>query len=242
MNISKREFLKFSGAAAAFTLAVAPNIGFAAGKYFSDKTFANLKEPKLPYDKNDLAPFISEKTIDYHYSKHHLGYFKKLLKQMVNSKYSGMNLSDVILNSHEKDMGVFNNAAQLWNHSFYWHSMKKHGGNDIKDLKFLAQVNKDFGSQKNLEAEMMKAAAKHFGSGWAWLVLDESKTLKIITTSDAELPQTSNLLPILNIDLWEHAYYLDYQNDRKKYLNNFFKYLVNWKFANFNYIEASKLF
>lgn len=152
-----------------------------------------------------------------------------------------MGLSDIILNSFEKDMGVFNNAAQLWNHSFYWHSMKKHGGNDVKDLKFLAQINKDFGSQKNLEEEMMKAAAKHFGSGWAWLVLDESKTLKIITTQDAELPQTSGLLPLLTIDIWEHAYYLDYQNDRKKYLNNFFKYLVNWKFANFNYIEASKL-
>lgn len=187
--------------------------------------------PELPYDKKSLEPYISENTINFHYGKHHQAYVNNLNALIENTDMVNKNLETIIKETFGKpeSAGIFNNAAQVWNHTFYWHSMKTNGGGEpsgkIKDL-----IIESFGSLESLKEEFSKAAATQFGSGWAWIVYDGGK-LKVMKTPNGENPIAQGLYPILTIDVWEHAYYLDYQNARPKYIETFFDHLINWDFA-----------
>ena len=190
--------------------------------------------PPLPYDKTALQPYISEQTLDFHYDKHHKGYFDNLNAMMLEKKLKFTSLEDVIMKSaHDAALTpLFNNAAQAWNHIFYWQSMKKGGGGQPKGA-LLEKINKQFGSFDEFKKQFIEAGTKLFGSGWVWLVL-EGEMLKIVPTSNADLPLIHNQKPLLTCDVWEHAYYLDYQNRRKDYVTVFLDHLVNWDFAEEN--------
>jgi Fe-Mn family superoxide dismutase len=182
--------------------------------------------PPLPYAKNALSPHISEETLEYHYGKHHAAYVTNLNKLIVGTEFEDKSLEDII---KESSGGIFNNAAQVWNHTFYWHCLSPNGGGDPKNALKDALV-RDFGSIDAFKEEFTKTAIGTFGSGWAWLVKDAKGILSIISTSNAGTPMTSNLKPLLTCDVWEHAYYIDYRNARPDYLNAFWS-LVNWDFA-----------
>ena len=190
--------------------------------------------PKLPYEKNALEPYISENTINYHYGKHHQAYVNNLNGLLENSKLKNSSLEDIILvTAHDIDnVGIFNNAAQVWNHTFFWKSMKKNGGGKPTG-KIASKIDEDFGSYDNFVKEFKTAAATQFGSGWAWLVEYNGK-LKVIKTANADSAVAMHLKPILCIDVWEHAYYLDYQNKRPDFIDTFLNNLINWDFANKN--------
>jgi Fe-Mn family superoxide dismutase len=183
--------------------------------------------PPLPYDKNALAPHISGETLDYHYGKHHQAYVTNLNKLVEGKPEASKSLEDIILSS---DGGVFNNAAQIWNHTFYWQSMKPNGGGqptgDLADA-----INRDFGSFEKFAEEFTAAATTQFGSGWAWLVLGKDKKLAVTKTPNADLPLKHGQKALLTIDVWEHAYYIDFRNLRPKYIETFLKHLANWDFA-----------
>ena len=190
--------------------------------------------PKLPYQKTDLEPHISRDTLNFHYDKHHQTYVTKLNGLVEGTNLEGMELEDIIKETAGKaDLaGVFNNAAQVWNHTFYWHSMKKDGGGK-PSADLLTRIEKDFGSFEDFCAAFKQAALTQFGSGWAWLVA-EGDTLKIAKTGNAETPLTQDVTPLLTCDVWEHAYYLDYQNKRPDYVDTFLAHLVNWDFVERN--------
>jgi Fe-Mn family superoxide dismutase len=182
--------------------------------------------PPLPYDKGALAPHLSAETLEFHHDKHHAAYVTNLNKLTEGKPEASQSLDEVILHS---EGGVFNNAAQVWNHTFYWSSMKPAGGG--APTGELAQaITRDFGSIEKLTEEMSQAAITQFGSGWAWLVLDKGK-LAVTKTANADLPLKHGQKALLNLDVWEHAYYIDYRNLRPKYVETFFKHLVNWDFA-----------
>ena len=182
--------------------------------------------PPLPYDKNALAPHISSETLDYHHGKHHQAYVTNLNKLLEGKPEANKKLEDVIMSS---EGGVFNNAAQVWNHTFYWNCMKPGGGGqptgDVADA-----IKRDFGSFEKFSEEFSQAAATQFGSGWAWLTLNGGK-LGILKTGNADLPMKHGHKALLTIDVWEHAYYIDYRNARPKYIETFMKNLVNWEFV-----------
>lgn len=190
--------------------------------------------PPLPYAKNALEPYISEKTLSYHYDKHHSGYCTKLKGLIENTPDADRDLNELILNSTG---AIFNNAAQIWNHSFYWMSMSEQH-HQTPDESTAAIISQQFGSVEGfLEAFREKALAL-FGSGYTWLVYNpEGNQLEIINTVNAETPLTQGLLPLLTCDVWEHAYYLDAQNLRPKYLENFFA-VLNWQFVSDNLRNA----
>lgn len=190
-----------------------------------------FKLPPLPYQENALEPYISEKTLKFHYGKHHQGYVNKLNKLVAELNLQGKSLEEVILLSAKDPslINVFHNAAQDWNHSFYWKSMKKNGGGMPKE-PLLSKITKQFGSYENFKKEFVKVGTQVFGSGWVWLV-QNGEVLTIVPTADADLPLTENQNALLNCDVWEHAYYLDYQNRRKDYMEVFLDHLVNWDFA-----------
>ncbi len=181
----------------------------------------------LPYDKNALAPHISAETLDFHHGKHHQAYVTNLNKALEGKPEANKNLEEVILAS---DGPVFNNAAQVWNHTFYWSSMKPNGGGqptgDLADA-----IKRDFGSFEKFSEAFSNAAATQFGSGWAWLVLGKDKKLAVTKTPNADLPLKHGEKALLTIDVWEHAYYIDYRNARPKYIETFLKSLANWDFA-----------
>ncbi len=184
----------------------------------------------LPYAKDALAPYLTAETLEYHYGKHHNAYVVNLNKFIDDGKADGAKtLEQIILSS---DGPVFNNAAQVWNHTFFWNSMKPAGGGKPTG-KIAAQIAADFGSYDAFRAEFIAAAMGQFGSGWAWLVLDGGK-LKITKTSNADLPMKAGQTAIITIDVWEHAYYIDYRNLRQKWAETFLDSLVNWEFANAN--------
>jgi Fe-Mn family superoxide dismutase len=190
--------------------------------------------PKLPYEKTALEPYISRDTLNFHYDKHHQTYVTKLNELVEGTEFAGMELEDVIRETeNDPDLrGVFNNAAQVWNHTFYWHCMKQNGGGKPSgDL--LALLEENFGTYENFFTAFKQAALTQFGSGWAWLVADKD-TLKIVKTSNAETPLTQDITPLLTCDVWEHAYYLDYQNKRPDYVETFLNHLVNWDFVEKN--------
>ncbi|MBO0334654.1 superoxide dismutase [Sneathiella sp. CAU 1612] len=191
--------------------------------------------PPLPYAKDALAPHISENTLDFHYGKHHNAYVTNLNNLLDNDSRS---LEEIMKDTagDAAKAGVFNNAAQVWNHTFYWHSMKPNGGG--KPTGAIAdKINADFGSYEKFAEEFKAAGATQFGSGWAWLVLDGGK-LKVTKTPNAACPLTDGATPLLTMDVWEHAYYLDFQNRRPDYIATFLDHLINWDFANENLAKA----
>ena len=183
--------------------------------------------PPLPYEKNALAPHISAETLDFHYGKHHQAYVTNLNKLVEGKPEASKSLEEIILSS---EGGVFNNSAQIWNHTFYWKSMKPNGGGhptgDLADA-----IKRDFGSLEKFAEDFTAAATTQFGSGWAWLSLGKDKKLVVTKTSNADLPLKHGEKALLTIDVWEHAYYIDYRNARPKYIETFLKSLVNWDFA-----------
>lgn len=187
--------------------------------------------PDLPYAKDALAPHISADTLEFHYGKHHAGYVKKTNAAIEGTEYEGKPLEDIIKATagDPAKSGVFNNAAQVWNHSFYWQCMKPGGGGEPTGA-LADKIKAQFGSYENLVSELKSAGGGQFGSGWAWLVQD-GDSLKVVKTLNAENPITQGLKPLLTIDVWEHAYYLDYQNKRPDYLDTFLNNLVNWDFV-----------
>ena len=185
--------------------------------------------PELPYSKDALAPHISTETLEFHYGKHHQGYVNKLNAAVEGTDMAEKSLEEIVKSASG---GVFNNAAQVWNHTFYWHSLSPNGGGEpTGDIK--AAIEKDFGGFDKFKEEFNKKAAGHFGSGWAWLVKTPQGKLEIATTANADTPLTTDNKALLTCDVWEHAYYIDYRNDRAKYLEHFWN-LVNWDFANKN--------
>ena len=187
--------------------------------------------PPLPYKDDALAPFISANTLSFHYGKHHKAYVDNLNKLTEGKPYATMSLEQVVAASAKApaDAGVFNNSAQVWNHTFYWNSMK-HGGGGAPTGKLLEKIVADFGSFDALKTQFADAAKTQFGSGWAWLVLDGGK-LKVVKTGNADTPLAHGQKALLTCDVWEHAYYLDFQNRRPDYVAAFLDKLVNWDFA-----------
>ncbi len=240
---SRREFIQ--GAAAGVAVgAVALGVGCngaTAGpgprRATPRVTGGPFSQAELPYAPNALVPIISARTLSFHYGKHHAGYLRKLNKAVGATPFAKQTLSEIIKATAGKDaqVGVFNNAAQAWNHAFYWKSMKQGGGGAPTD-QLLKQVNADFGSVTALKKELFQAAATQFGSGWAWLVFGNDSKLKVLKTGNAGNPMTAGYRPLMTIDVWEHAYYLDHQNKRKAYINGFLDKLINWEFVanNFN--------
>ena len=196
--------------------------------------------PDLPYSRDSLAPHISEDTLNFHYGKHHNAYVTNLNNLIEGSDLEKASLEDIIMQSagDASKAGLFNNAAQVWNHTFYWHSMAPNGGG-LPTGKIADLINRDFGSYENFASEFKAAGATQFGSGWAWLVIKGGK-LEIRKTPNAETPITeAGVTALLTMDVWEHAYYLDYQNARPNYMQVFLDQLINWDFANQNLAAAA---
>ena len=182
--------------------------------------------PPLPYPKDALAPHMSAETFDYHHGKHHAAYVAKLNELTQGKPEANKSLEEIIRSS---EGGLFNQAAQVWNHTFFWSCMKPGGGGEPKgDLA--DAIKRDFGSYDKFKEAFTAAAMGRFGSGWGWLVLDKGK-LAITSTANAETPLTTGAKPLLTIDVWEHAYYIDYRNARPKFIEVFLQHLVNWDFA-----------
>jgi superoxide dismutase, Fe-Mn family len=183
--------------------------------------------PPLPWSKDALAPAISAETIDYHYGKHHQAYVTNLNNLIAGKPEESKSLEEIIMAAPEG--GLFNNAAQVWNHTFYWNSMKPGGGGKPTG-KLLDAINRDFGSVDTMLQQLGEAAKTQFGSGWAWLVVEGDK-LKVTKTAQADLPMKHNQKALLTCDVWEHAYYIDYRNARPSYVQAYLEKLVNWDFA-----------
>ena len=189
-----------------------------------------IELPALPFAKNALAPHISEETLEYHYGKHHQTYVTNLNNLIPGTEFEGLSLEEIIVKSSGP---IFNNAAQVWNHTFYWNSLSPNGGGEPTGA--LANViNRSFGSFAQFKEEFTKCAVTTFGSGWAWLVKNADGSLALVSTSNAGCPLTTGQTPLLTCDVWEHAYYIDYRNARPAYLEAFWA-LVNWDFAEANY-------
>jgi Fe-Mn family superoxide dismutase len=187
--------------------------------------------PPLPYAEDALAPVISAHTIQYHYGKHHKAYVDALNKAIIGTPFATMTLEQIIeATAGQADKAtIYNNAAQAWNHTFYWRSLQPNRTSTPAPA-LTALISSSFGDLKALKKELAQAADSEFGSGWAWLVLDSGK-LKVTKTSNAENPLTSHQKPLLTIDVWEHAYYLDFQNRRPDYVEGVVDRLLNWDFA-----------
>lgn len=190
-----------------------------------------IMQPALPYAENALEPVISAKTIGFHYGKHHKAYVDNLNKLIAGTEFEGQPLEEIIKKTAGKPeyAGIFNNAAQVWNHTFYWNCLSPKGGGKPSEV-LMKKIEESFGSFDNFIKELTEAAKTQFGSGWAWLVLDGDK-LKVMKTANAETPITLGVKPLLTLDVWEHAYYLDYQNKRPDYVSALLDKLINWEFA-----------
>ena len=187
--------------------------------------------PKLDYQKNALAPIMSEKTLDLHHGKHHQTYITNLNKFISGTDMAKMSLEEIVLKSSKdkSKTGIFNNASQHWNHILFWKCMKPQGGGKMPP-KLETKIQADFGSLENFKKEFIQAGITQFGSGWCWLSLNNGK-LVVTKTPNAENPLIKNMKPILGCDVWEHSYYVDYQSRRPEYLENFFEKLINWEFV-----------
>lgn len=223
LNLNRRDFLIASAAGAA-TIAMGGLPRMAHGA-------EPIILPALPYDPNALAPVISSNTIGFHYGKHHKGYVDNLNKLIAGTEYADLPLEKIITAVAGKadKAAIFNNAAQIWNHTFYWQSLKASGGGE-PPASLKHKIEADFGSLEACKKELTGAATSQFGSGWAWLVLDGGK-LKTMKTANAETPLTAGVKPLVTIDVWEHAYYLDYQNRRAEYVSAVIDKLLNWEVA-----------
>ena len=253
-SISRRKFLIYSGAATVMATGVSKVLAAdtPAVTTTATTTAATITSPftvgaftiSLPYAETALEPIISAKTIGLHYGKHHSGYVTALNGLVKGTKYESMSLERIIrltYNQHSTTPvslpKIYNNAAQIWNHSFYWKSLTPAGGDaTLKPGKLSVLINRDFpGGFTEIKTALLDAAKNHFGSGWAWLVYTQEGKLKVVTTKNADSPlQTMGATPLLVLDVWEHAYYVDYANVRLTYLQNVVDKLVNWQFAEDN--------
>jgi len=184
------------------------------------------KLPALPYNMDALEPTVSKETLEYHYNKHHQAYITNLNKLIVGTEFENMSLEDIILKSSG---GIFNNAAQVFNHTFYWNCLSPNGGQEPQG-KLAEIINQYFGSFAEFKEKFTQTAVGTFGSGWAWLVKDQNGKLEIVSTSNAGNPMTEGKTPLLTCDVWEHAYYIDYRNARPIYVEKFWN-IVNWDFV-----------
>ncbi|MGL5508254.1 MAG: superoxide dismutase [Microcoleaceae cyanobacterium] len=194
--------------------------------------------PALPYSYNALEPFITAKTLEFHHDKHHAAYVTNFNNLVKDTPMADMSIEEVIKTTYQDagKVGIFNNAAQAWNHTFYWECMKGGGGGQPSGA-LADKINADLGGYDQFRQDFKTAATTQFGSGWAWLVLENGK-LKITKTSNAETPIALGQTPLLTCDVWEHAYYLDYQNKRPDYVDTFLDKLVNWDFVAANLAKA----
>jgi Fe-Mn family superoxide dismutase len=195
----------------------------------------NFELNPLPFAEDALEPYISQRTVGIHYHKHHQGYLDKLDTLLASDNRRTLTLEAIVRSSEGE---VYNNAAQVWNHSFYWKSIEPRGKSKPARGPLLEQIKANFGSLGALNTQLKAVAASQFGTGWAWLVFDNvTSSLQVTNTGDAENPLTGNCVPLLTIDVWEHAYYLDYQSERGRYLDAFISHLINWEFANDNFVS-----
>lgn len=194
--------------------------------------------PELPYEYTALEPHISKSTLEFHHDKHHAAYVTNYNNAVAGTDMDSQTIEEVIttIAGDASKAGLFNNAAQSWNHSFYWNCMKPNGGGQPTGA-LADKINEDFGSFEKFVEAFKAAGATQFGSGWAWLVLDNG-TLKVTKTGNAGTPLTEGQIPLLTMDVWEHAYYLDYQNKRPAYMDTFMASLVNWDFVAANFAAA----
>lgn len=240
MAMTRRSFLKFAASGA--VLAATPSFGTAATKPSTipltpkNEFFMTFTLPPLPYAKDALAPHISANTFDFHHGKHHNAYVTKLNELVAGTEHEKSSLDDIIMASAKdaSKAALFNNAAQHWNHSFFWHCLTPNGGGKPSG-ELAAKIDSDLGGYDKFAADFKAAALAQFGSGWAWLVKDASGKLKITKTANADLPLAHGETAILTCDVWEHAYYLDYQNRRPDFVQTVLDKLINWEFANANF-------
>lgn len=192
-----------------------------------------FKRPQLPYDLGALSPFVSEEQMDYHYNKHHEAYFKNLNRLVDGKPESDMDLEEIVKRSQG---AIFNNAAQAWNHSFFWECMSPNGGKAPKGV-LLKALEKDFGSLELFKKELSDKAATLFGSGWAWLAKDQHGKLEIMPLGNADTPLKYGKTPILTLDVWEHAYYIDYRNERPRFIEKFWD-VIHWDFVEKRFLNG----
>jgi Fe-Mn family superoxide dismutase len=225
-SLTRRRFLLASA-----SLAVAAGLGGAFRTARAEAAAGAHVLPPLPYPENALEPVISANTLKFHYGKHHKGYLDNLNKLVAGTDQASASLEAIVKASagDASKAGLFNNAAQVWNHTFYWNSLKP-GGGGAPPADLAKQLEASFGSVDKLKEELKTAAVTQFASGWAWLVKEGDK-LKVMKTGNAETPLTKGVTPLLTIDVWEHAYYLDYQNRRADYVAAVIDKLLNWEFA-----------
>ena len=188
--------------------------------------------PVLPYALSALSPHISEETLQYHYGKHHQTYINNLNNLIPGTPYENMELESIV---RQASGAIFNNAAQVWNHTFYWFCLTPHGGGEPKGTLADA-IRAHFGDFAKFKEQFTQTAMSTFGSGWAWLVKDKNNELKIVSTSNAASPLTEDLIPLLTCDVWEHAYYIDYRNARAQYVDAFWN-VINWDFVSENWMK-----
>jgi Fe-Mn family superoxide dismutase len=229
---SRRNFIKTAAATAALMWIESSSI--TKGAIAMATTLPAFTLDKLPYADTALAPVISSNTLSFHYGKHHAGYVDKLNQLAAGTEFAGQSLEAVVKGSAGKadKAAIFNNAAQIWNHTFYWNSLRPNGGGQpTGSLK--GKIDAAFGGYDAFRKQFVEAAMGQFGSGWAWLVSDAG-TLKIVKTANADTPLVHGQKPLLTVDVWEHAYYLDYQNRRQAYAEAVIDKLLNWDFAEKN--------
>ena len=189
--------------------------------------------PDLPFARDALAPHMSAETLDYHHGKHHQAYVNKVNAMLADKGLDDAALIEVIRAARDKnDKKLFNNAAQIWNHSFFWQCLAP-AGSTRPSAELKAMIDRDFGSNAALLDQLATASVDHFGSGWGWLVLDRDG-LRVISLHDADTPATNDLVPLLTLDVWEHAYYIDYRNERPKFVKSVLEHIVNWEFVSQN--------
>jgi superoxide dismutase, Fe-Mn family len=232
-TFDRREFLTRMGVAGA---AVSLAFNESGHPFAFSQTSAGIVLPALPWAQSALAPAISENTISFHYGKHHQAYVNNTLKMIAGTELEKASLEEIIKKTagRSDQTALFNNAAQVFNHTFYWSSMKPGGGGEPQG-KMAEKIKESFGSYQKFVEVFSNAAATQFGSGWAWLVSDGAK-LQVVKTPNAETPITTSAKPLITIDVWEHAYYLDYQNRRADYIKAFVEKLLNWDFAEKNLV------
>jgi Fe-Mn family superoxide dismutase len=230
-QLDRREFLATAGAAGA---AIAVALNTSDSLFAASQAPSAISLPPLPYAPNALAPFISENTFSFHYGKHHQTYVNNTNKMITGTELEKATVEEIIKKTAGRpdQAGLFNNAAQVFNHTFYWNSMKPGGGGEPQGM-IADKIKESFGSYQKFVEVFSNAAATQFGSGWAWLVIDKGK-LQVVKTPNAETPITTSAKPLIAIDVWEHAYYLDYQNRRADYIKAFVEKLLNWDFAEKN--------
>jgi superoxide dismutase, Fe-Mn family len=229
--MNRRDFLKLSLSLSAMAFLDVPGHGSVSYAAAADLP---LGPASLPYAKDALEPYISLRTLEFHYGKHYQAYIDNTRKLITGTEYAGLSMKEIIQKSSGKpdQAAIFNNAAQSFNHEFFWNSMKSGGGGEPKGRIGLA-IEKSFGNHAQFEKEFTEAALTQFGSGWAWLVQDGA-FLKVVKTANADTPMTRGWTPLLTLDVWEHAYYLDYQNRRGDYIRAYLDHLINWNFAESN--------